>query len=188
MIDIAENLFKPLILIAEDDDITRAIAVKTFENLGYRVITASDGQQAIDICYAERPQVILMDGSMPGIDGFGACQQIKKAIDESIRNIPIIIITALESDEAIDKAFSAGAEDYITKPVNWHILEHRLDVLIKKVQAEKSLRQSEERFHTIFNEAPLGLAVIDSLTGRIYDVNPAYMRIVGRTAEELKTI
>jgi len=156
MIDIAENLSKPLILIAEDDDITRVIAVKAFENLGYRVITASDGQQAIDICYAERPQVILMDGSMPGIDGFGACQQIKKAMDESIRNIPIIIITALESDDAIDKAFSAGAEDYITKPVNWHILEHRLDVLIKKVQAEKSLRQSEARYGNILIITHLG--------------------------------
>ncbi len=179
-----ENLSKPLILVAEDDAITRVITVKTLENIGYRVISANNGQQAIDVCYKERPQLILMDGAMPEIDGFEACQHIKQATDESIKNIPIIIVTALEEDEAIDRAFKAGAEDYIAKPVNWHILEHRLNVLIKKIQAEKSLRENEERFHAIADSANDAIISINYL-GNVIFWNQAASRVFGYSEVEI---
>lgn len=187
-IDITEKSSKPLILVAEDDDITRAITVKTLENIGYQVITASNGQQAIDICCAEHPQIILMDGAMPEVDGFEACQQIKLAIDESIRDIPIIIITALDTDEAIDKAFAAGAEDYIPKPVNWHILEHRLDILIKKIQAEKSLRQSEAHYGNIFENSLTEIFIFDAANYKFIKVNRGACKNIGYTDEELSKL
>ncbi|NOR68969.1 MAG: EAL domain-containing protein [Methylomarinum sp.] len=179
-----DELKKPLILVAEDDDITRIITVKTLENIGYRVITAINGKQAIDVCYQEFPQVILMDGIMPKVDGFDACQQIKQSADRRIRDISIMMVTALEDDDAIDKAFKAGAEDYIPKPVNWHILEHRLDVLIAKIQAEKSLRESEERFHAIADSANDAIISINSL-GNVTFWNEAASRVFGYSELEM---
>ncbi|NOR79894.1 MAG: EAL domain-containing protein [Methyloprofundus sp.] len=102
--------------------------------------------------------------------------------------MPIIIITALESDEAIDKAFSAGAEDYITKPVNWHILEHRLDVLIKKAQAEKSLRQSEERYGNIFENSLTEIFIFDAVSYKFIKVNHGARKNIGYTLEELSQL
>ena len=179
-----KNSSKPLILVAEDDSIVRAITTKTLENIGYQVITATNGQQAIDFCYKEHPQIILMDGAMPEVDGFEACQKIKQATEEKIKNIPIILVTALDDNEAIDKAFKAGAEDYIRKPVNWHILEHRLNVLIKKIQAEKSLRENEERFHAIADSANDAIISINNL-GNVTFWNQAARRIFGYSETEI---
>ncbi len=187
-IDITENSSKPLILVAEDDVIARTITTKVLKNLGYQVIAAENGQQAVDICYAEHPQIILMDGAMPEVDGFDACQKIKQASNKSISNIPIIIITALESDEAIDKAFAAGAEDYIPKPVNWHILEHRLDILIKKLQAEKSLRQSEKRYGNIFENSLTEIFVFDAASYKFIKINHGACKNIGYTATELSEL
>jgi len=179
-----EKLKRPLILVAEDDEITRIIMVKTLENIGYRVLTAINGQQAIDVCYQQLPQIILMDGVMPEVDGFDACKQIKQSEEKCIRNIPIMMVTALEDDEAIDKAFEVGAEDYIPKPVNWHILEHRLDILIAKNQAEKTLRESEERFHAIADSANDAIISINSL-GNVTFWNKAASRVFGYLGLEM---
>jgi len=179
-----DYLSKPLILIAEDDDIARVITVKTLENIGYRVVTAVNGRQAVEVCAVELPQVVLMDGAMPEMDGFEACQQIKQSADIRIRAIPVIMVTALEDDEAIDKAFKAGAEDYIPKPVNWLILEHRLDVLITKSQAEKSLRESEERFHAIADSANDAIISVNS-QGKVTFWNEAACRVFGYSEAEI---
>ncbi|MCK5829750.1 MAG: EAL domain-containing protein [Methylococcales bacterium] len=181
-----KNSSKPLILVAEDDSIVRAITTKTLENIGYNVITATNGQQAVDICYKEKeqPQIILMDGSMPEVDGFEACQKLKQASNENIKNIPIILVTALDDNAAIDKAFKSGAEDYIHKPVNWHLLEHRLNVLIKKIHAEKSLRENEERFHAIADSANDAIISIND-QGNITFWNQAACRIFGYTKKEI---
>lgn len=179
-----EDLSRPLVLIAEDDDIARIITVKTLENVGYRVITAINGQQAIDICTEKKPQVILMDGAMPVLDGFAACLQIKQSDNADINNIPIIMVTALKENEAIDKAFLAGAEDYIPKPVNWHILEHRISLLITKNQAEQSLRESEERFHAIADSANDAIISIDQ-RGMVSFWNKAASRVFGYSELEI---
>jgi len=179
-----KGLSKPLILIAEDDAIARAITVKTLENIGYQVITTINGQQAIEVCIKERPQVILMDGAMPVVDGFEACQQIKQSKDKSISNIPIIMVTALDDDDAIDKAFQAGAEDYIPKPVNWRILDHRLNILITKIHAEKSLKESEERFHSIADSANDAIISVDH-QGNVVFWNKAASHVFGYCEPEI---
>jgi len=156
-----EDLSKFLILVAEDDVTTQLIAVNILRKKGYQVVAASDGQEAIDMCLKYRPQLILMDAFMPKIDGFLACKHIKQSDDEEIRNIPIVMVTALQDNSAIDKAFDSGAEDYITKPVNWHILEHRFEVLSQKIAAEKQSKDNEARF----------LAIAESANDAIISIN-----------------
>lgn len=176
--------FSPLILVAEDDDITRAITVKTLENAGYRVMSVADGQQAVDVCGQAYPLLVLMDAAMPVLDGFGACRRIKSSTDERIRSISVMMVTGLEDSEAIDEAFAAGAEDYVTKPVNWYILKRRLSVLLKKAQAESALRENEARFYAIAASASDAIISVDEI-GNIVFWNDSAACTFGYDSEEI---
>lgn len=174
----------PLILVVEDDSITSAVMAKRLENAGYSVLTANTGLQAIEQGCKEHPQIILMDAAMPELDGFEACRQLKNNPDTLINTIPIIMVTALEKESAVDDAFKAGAEDYIQKPVNWHILEHRLKVLLQKIDAEKSLRENEAKFQAIAESANVAIVTATS-HGEIMYWNQAASLIFGYAESEI---
>ena len=178
---------KPLILVAEDDSITSAVMAKRLENAGYAVITANTGLQAMEQCCKEHPQLILMDATMPELDGFDACRGLKDNPDTQINTIPIIMVTALEELSAIDKAFEVGAEDYVHKPVNWHLLEHRLKVLLQKIDAEKTLKENEaqlKKLSTAVKQSP-NLVVMTNLEGVIDYINPQVETITGYKKEDV---
>ncbi len=175
---------KPLILVAEDDKITSTILTKRLENAGYLVITATTGTQVIEQCCKQQPQLVLMDASMPELDGFEACQRLKNHSNPLINTIPIIIVTGLEDQSVIDNAFKAGAEDYIQKPVNWNLLEHRLKILIQKIDAEKSLRESESKFQAIAESANDAIITANHL-GEITFWNRAACVVFGYTETEI---
>lgn len=174
----------PLILVVDDDIVSLTIASTALKKKGYPIITAADGQQALDQCINQHPQIILMDGEMPILNGFDACRQIKSHPEPEIHSTPVIMVTALEDNNAIDNAFAAGAEDYITKPVNWRILEHRLDLLIKKNIAEKALRENEERFQAIAESAIDAIISINH-HGKIVFWNHAASQLFGYKNEEI---
>ncbi len=178
---------KSLILVAEDDSVTSAVMAKRLENAGYAVITANTGLQAMEQCCKEQPELILMDATMPELDGFDACRGLKDNPDTQINTIPIIMVTALEELSAIDKAFEVGAEDYVHKPVNWHLLEHRLKVLLQKIDAEKTLKENEaqlKKLSTAVKQSP-NLVVMTNLEGIIDYINPQVEKITGYKKEEV---
>ncbi|MCK5830748.1 MAG: EAL domain-containing protein [Methylococcales bacterium] len=179
-----ENKQKPVVLIAEDDLITQMITSNALKEYGFDSIVANNGQQAIELCQQELPQLILMDASMPVLNGFEVCQKIKQSSDKTIREIPIIMVTSQEENDAIDQAFSAGAEDYIAKPVNWHILKHRMDLLLRRIQAEKALRESEQRFHAIASSAKDAI-ITTNTSGNIVYWNRAAARVFGYLKTEI---
>ena len=110
----------PLILIIDDDRSMRLLLTMALEELDYRVVEAKNGEQVL-ADYAEyQPSLILLDAMMPDIDGFTCCQKIR-SLPEGDRP-SIIIITALDDRESIQKALDAGANDYITKPIQWSVL------------------------------------------------------------------
>ena len=82
----------------------------------YELITASDGQQAVEEARSEAPDLILMDVVMPNKNGFQACREIRD--DERTAHIPIILVTTRGEEECVEIGFSSGCNDYITKPVN----------------------------------------------------------------------
>lgn len=112
------------VLVVDDDRATRLAIRKVLEEQGYRVGTASDGFQAIIHCKREMPDLILMDAVMPEQDGFTACERIREL--PGGRKTPILIITALEDDQSIERAFSVGATDYIPKPLHFGVLRQRI--------------------------------------------------------------
>jgi len=111
------------ILIVEDVAMNMDLLIQLLED-DYQLLTASNGQQGIDMAAAEKPDLILMDMSLPKVDGWEATRRIKA--DAELRHIPIIALTAhaMKGDE--EKARAAGCDDYLTKPIDDELLYARL--------------------------------------------------------------
>ena len=105
------------ILLVEDNELNRNMMVRRLNRAGLEVITAGNGQQALDIMHAEQPSVVLMDMNLPVLDGWAASRRAKE--DESIRDIPIIALTAHATEAHRAYAMEAGCDDYATKPVDF---------------------------------------------------------------------
>ncbi|MEP7000268.1 MAG: response regulator [bacterium] len=103
------------ILVAEDSSDQRAMYVEILVGAGYRVLEASDGEMAVAVVRKERPGLVLMDVTMPGISGWNAVRALKEDLDT--RFIPIIVITGLVGTSDRDASIASGADQHLAKPV-----------------------------------------------------------------------
>jgi len=116
------------ILIADDEPTNRYIIKLALSQDGYKLIEAKNGEEAIQLAKKHTPDIILMDAMMPKMDGFEAIKKIKN--DEELNKIPILMITALNSQEDKIKAFESGANDYLSKPFEPEELYLRIQKLL----------------------------------------------------------
>ncbi|MEM7252168.1 MAG: EAL domain-containing protein [Pseudomonadota bacterium] len=130
---ILQNVAK--ILIVDDDRTMRLLLRHALERDGYDVNEAENGVQALEAFEQEHPDIVLMDAAMPELDGFGACAELQKL--PGGRETPVLMITGLDDDESVERAFYSGATDYITKPVNWAVLRQRVRRMVKERRAER---------------------------------------------------
>ncbi|MEZ0149101.1 MAG: EAL domain-containing protein [Candidatus Reddybacter sp.] len=149
--DIENNILSPLsnpedlhqrkqkLLIVDDDRTIRLALKNIFTDQRFLIFEARNGQQAISFCKHDTPDIILMDAIMPEVDGFEACKTIRAL--PNLNETPILMITSLEDDEAINKAFSTGATDYITKPLNFTVLKERVSRLLQANRVEKRVKK-----------------------------------------------
>lgn len=101
------------ILIIEDDKFLRELIIRKLVNEGYQTIEATDGEEGVRTAKAEKPDLILLDLILPGIDGFEALARIKK--DQETTNLPVIILSNLGQKEDIERGLKLGAADYLIK-------------------------------------------------------------------------
>lgn len=111
------------ILIVEDVEFNRDLVVQLLED-DYMILTAADGESGVELAERERPDLILMDLSLPGIDGWEATRRIKA--NEALRNIPIIALTAHAMRGDAEKARACGCNDYLSKPIDEDLLFEKL--------------------------------------------------------------
>jgi CheY-like chemotaxis protein len=119
----------PRILLVEDNDMNRDMLSRRLIRSGYEVFLAVDGQQGADMALSEQPDLILMDMSLPVIDGWEATRRIKA--NDATRRIPIIALTAHAMAGDREKAMEVGCEDYDTKPVEMSRLLGKITALLK---------------------------------------------------------
>jgi two-component system cell cycle response regulator DivK len=119
----------PRILLVEDNDMNRDMLSRRLIRSGYEVFLAVDGQQGADMALSEQPDLILMDMSLPVIDGWEATRRIKA--NDATRRIPIIALTAHAMAGDREKAMEVGCEDYDTKPVEMSRLIGKIAALLK---------------------------------------------------------
>ncbi|MDX1499034.1 MAG: EAL domain-containing protein [Woeseiaceae bacterium] len=121
------------ILIADDDATTRIIARRVLERAGFVVSEAADGREAIERYLAARPDVVLLDVDMPGLDGFEVCERIRNGPVNP--QTPILIATGLDDDSSVEQAYDRGATDFVAKPVTWSALPHRVRYVLRASEA-----------------------------------------------------
>ena len=118
------------ILLVEDNELNRDMLSRRLERRNYEVIIAVDGVEGIEKARAESPDLILMDLSLPEIDGWEATRRLKN--DESAKGIPIIALTAHAMSGDREKALEAGADEYEPKPVDFKRLLEKIEAFLKK--------------------------------------------------------
>jgi CheY-like chemotaxis protein len=117
---------KKVFLLVEDFEDSRFMMRRLLEMAGYAVVEASDGEQAIELALKEKPALILMDLSLPKLDGLAATRQIRRY--EGLGNTPIVAISAHDSPETRTEALDAGCDEYVTKPIDFD----QLGALVKR--------------------------------------------------------
>jgi CheY-like chemotaxis protein len=120
----------PKILLVEDNEMNRDMLSRRLERRGYRVAIALDGEQGVLMAGSEAPDLILMDMSLPVLDGWEAARQLKAA--PGTRAIPIIALTAHAMVGDREKAIEAGCDDYDTKPVEFQRLLEKVEAILAK--------------------------------------------------------
>jgi PAS domain S-box-containing protein len=167
-----------------DDQPESLVALRTvLEPLGREVVTAPSGEEALKQLLHEDFSVIVMDVRMPGLDGFETVELIKRR--ERHEDTAIIFLTAGDADaEQVTRGYSAGAVDYMLKPVDPDMLRSKVAMLLELQQKSAELRASEERFRAAFEGAPIGMG-LSTVNGRWLEVNDALCELLGRSQTQL---
>jgi diguanylate cyclase (GGDEF)-like protein len=168
-----------LILVADDDTTMRLLLREAMEQEGYRVVEVSNGKECLDAYTAVKPDLVLLDAVMPVMDGFTCCHELlqiaKKNLVLALASVdsgssfgnnlisilwdrtPILMITGLDDPDSVDRAFEAGASDFVTKPIHWAVLRRRVRRLLQQGQVYKQLEAANHALQQLANE--------DGLTG-----------------------
>jgi CheY-like chemotaxis protein len=121
------------VLLVEDNEMNRDMLSRRLIRRGFQVVFAMDGQEGIDLAHTEQPDIILMDMSLPVIDGWEATRRVKA--DDTTRSVPVIGLTAHAMAGDREKAIEAGCDDYDTKPVELDRLIGKIERLIGAAQS-----------------------------------------------------
>src|SRR5271168_2117565 len=120
----------PRILLVEDNEMNRDMLSRRLERKGFEVVLAVDGQSGVEMAQTHAPDLVLMDMSLPLLDGWEATRRLKA--DSATRHVPVIALTAHAMSSDRDKAIEAGCDDYDTKPIELPRLLGKMEELLKK--------------------------------------------------------
>jgi diguanylate cyclase (GGDEF)-like protein len=130
---------KPLILVADDDRLVLMLARDALEAGGYSVAEAQNGREALAAFERLHPALVLLDVTMPELDGFSTCAEIRRRHPGD--PTPILVVTSSAGLESIDSAYESGATDFVAKPVNWALKGHRIRHFLRSSEAFRELSQ-----------------------------------------------
>ena len=142
------------ILLVDDDPGFRLTTREALSGAGFRIIEASSGQEALLQIERNIPDLIMVDALMDDMDGFTLCRQLRKLPSHKIT--PILMVTGLDDMDSVNRAFESGAAGFITKPLNYSILIHRIRFELRNAGTTKALHESQERLATAQRIARLG--------------------------------
>ncbi len=144
----------PLILIVDDDAGARLLLSETLKQANFRVSEAENGVHALELFSTNRPDLVMLDVEMPDMDGFTVCAKLRA--EYGAHNVPIVMVTGLDDTQSIHRAYEVGATDFLTKPINWAILPHRVRYIVRMGKVVEELRKSESRLANAQRIAKLG--------------------------------
>src|SRR5574343_397055 len=170
-------------ILAVDDNRTNLHILRVFlKRLGHEVILAENGEQAVRLFQEQAPDLVLLDIMMPVMDGFEAARRIKAMSEE--RWTPVIFLSALNRDENLVEGLEAGADDYLTKPINFVVLEAKLRSMQQSLALQQQSFDALRRVQAISDNVGDAIVTSDE-KGNIISVNKSTERIFGWSSAEL---
>ncbi|HIJ82873.1 MAG: response regulator receiver protein [Magnetococcales bacterium] len=180
----------PIILVADDDIFNLELTAVRLKQAGYAVVSAENGIDALRLFHHSPPALVLLDASMPEMDGYSVCREIKSLPHG--RNVPIVMVTAANDTPSVHRAFDAGAEEFVSKPVKWAVLHRRIRLLLEHQRRNQILNHRNQQIHFFMNKTPVAVAMFDNRMRYLHasdrwleDHNLANVEISGRTHHEL---
>lgn len=169
------------LLVVDDEELNRDLLMRRLQRAGYSVEQASSGSEALAKIQARTYELILLDSMMPGMTGVELLKLLRGT--HSTSQLPVIMVTAVAESENVVEALSIGANDYITKPVDFAVALARIRSQLNRKWAEEALLESEERYALAARGTNDGLWDWDFRTGQIY-VSPRWKDMLGYGPED----
>jgi diguanylate cyclase (GGDEF)-like protein len=165
-----------LAVIADDEDLGRVLLGEAAAAVGLESVTFDNGADALAAALVNEVAIVLLDVDMPALDGYEVCRRLRA--DPRFSSVPIVMVTGHQDSDAVRRAFDAGATDFVSKPVNWALLPHRLEYILRNAAAAEHIER---------------LAYYDPLTGlpnrqRCIDVIGSLFEAAARERESVAVI
>lgn len=182
---------KPLVLVVDDDESVRLLLQRQMELDGCRVLLAEDGPAALRIAAQDLPDTVLLDAMMPGMDGFAVANALKAA--ERTRTVPIIMVTALKDQESRLRALKAGAQEFLSKPIDRHEVSLRVQNMLMLREYSNFLANQnrilglmvEERTHQVLASYRETIEALSRAAGYKDEVTGGHVRRISHYTREL---
>lgn len=134
---------KTVIVLADDDPVMRELASAKLLEAGYSVHTANDGREALNIVKNEQVSLVISDLDMPVLNGFALTEAIRS--NKEISDVPVMVITASDQSDAVDRAFAAGATSFLAKPMNWALFNHAVKFVLRASDDRRALQIARDQ-------------------------------------------
>ena len=178
---IMKSSARPRILVVDDEPMNVEL-LQAYLQLDYDVLSAHNGQDALEIVFREVPDIVLLDVMMPGINGYQVCEQLKSS--ERTQFIPVVLVTALSGREDRLKGIEAGADDFLTKPVDRLELKMRVRSLLRIKDLHDNLIRERDQAQNYLDVAAVMLLLIDR-EQKIRLINKRGLEILGYEESEV---
>lgn len=152
-----------LLLIVDDDPLIRLVARERLGSEGFEVAEAENGVEGLEAFARLRPDLVLLDVDMPDLDGFEVCASIRRKTTG--KHVPILIMTGLDDVDSIERAYRVGATDFVSKPLKWIILLHRIRYMLRASESFQNVHLQQVRLDEAQQYAGLGSWEVDVATG-----------------------
>lgn len=171
------------ILIVDDDLGVRVVLRQILEQEGFSVLEATNGREALELYQCYSPDLVLLDAMMPIMDGFDCCRSLCEKHQPF--PVPVLMVTVLDDDDSIDRAFAAGASDYITKPINHAVLCQRVRRLVQQAHLIQQVKQMNAELETYAQTLNVTIRERTTQLQRALELESALKRITDRVRDSL---
>src|SRR6185312_7667359 len=145
---------RPRVLLVDDDEVNLLLTSVALQDQGFDVTEASGGEQAMRVLADWLPDIVVLDAVMPGLDGFETCRELRAL--PGFESLPVLMLTGLDDDASITRAYEAGATDFFVKSTQWSLLAGRLQYLLRSSRTRQELERSKAKLARAQDLARMG--------------------------------